>query len=115
MYGKKARVAALPKLARKISRLDLVSWREHDHALDEIAKLAHITRPRVLHQDLHRVRRETMEWPVVHRREFLDEAAHQHGDIRRPLTERREVDAQNIQAVEEIRPKLIRLDELAQW
>src|SRR6185503_11844988 len=34
-------------LARKILRLDLVSGREHHHALDKIPQLAHVARPRV--------------------------------------------------------------------
>ena len=47
---------AVPDLPRQVIRLDLVPRRKHHHALDEIPKLAHVARPRILDEQLHRIR-----------------------------------------------------------
>ena len=79
-----------------------MSRREHHHALHEIAQLAHVPRPRILHEHLHRVRRDPVERPVVLRRELLDEPAHEERDVLAPLAQRRQINAEHVQPVVEV-------------
>ena len=89
-------------MARQIIWFYLVVGREHDHALDQIAQLSHVPRPRILGQPLHRVGGNAVELAVVLRRVVADETANEHGDVFGTLAQRREIDAQDVEAIKEI-------------
>src|SRR5207245_2684170 len=84
--------APFPDVPWQVARLDLVIGRQHDHALHEIPQLAHVPRPRIIHQQLHRFGRDAAEWAVVQLRVVLDEPPHENGHVLRPLAQRRQVD-----------------------
>src|SRR6476660_931234 len=114
MYGQIAG-AAVADLSGQILGLDLVTRREHDHALDEIPKLTHVPRPRVLDENLHRRGADPMERPIVLLRVLFDEVPNEDGYILAPVTQRREMNAQDVQAIEQVAAKASLLHLLAQW
>src|SRR5262249_52817998 len=65
VHGKKPRATALTNLSRNVRRTDLTTGREHHHALHEIPELAHVARPRILHEHVERLRRDPLERSVV--------------------------------------------------
>ena len=73
-------------------------------------QLAHVPRPRIVDEQLHRVGGDAVEdarsccWPRV-----LDEAAHEQRDVVAPLAQRRQVDVQHVEPVVQIRAELAAL------
>src|SRR5262249_4918550 len=114
VYRQQPRGPPFPDLPRQIAGLDLVSGRQHDHALDQVAKLAHIARPRIVAEQLHRLGRDAVEGAIVLRGVFLDEPTDEQRNVLAAFAERRKIDAENIQPVEEIRAKASFVDPLAE-
>src|SRR6185312_3533406 len=114
VHRQQPRCAAVADVARQIARLDLMSGREHYHALDQIAELTHVPRPRVRHEQLHRVGRDAAERPVVLARELLHEQTDEHRDVVRAFAERRQIDAENVQAIKQVGAEASLFHELAE-
>src|SRR5207244_12940422 len=89
----------LADVGGNVGRADLSFRREHDHGLDQIAQLPDIARPVGIHEDLLRLGPDPFEGPVVLLGEFGDEMSDQEWDIAPPLTQRGEVDRENVQPV----------------
>src|SRR6478672_3101446 len=114
MHGEETGVPALPDLPREIFGPDLATVREHDHALDEVPELAHVAGPGILDEELHCRGRDAGERTVVLRREIANEAAHEERDVARALPQRRQVDAEDVEAVVQVGPEASVRDVLAQ-
>src|SRR5437879_805966 len=100
----------LTDVARDVARPDFALRGEHDHGFDEVAQLAHVPRPVGVHQDLERLRGDAAELAVVGGRELRDEAPHQEWDVRPPLAQRRKIDVEDVEAVEEVVPEATQRD-----
>ena len=70
--------------------------------------------PRVVDQDLQRLGRDPLERPIVLSRELGDELPDQNRDVLAPLPQRWQVDAEDIEAVVQVRPKPSFLHPVAQ-
>src|ERR1700683_5575946 len=88
--------------------------RERASALDDVLQLAHISRPVVVHQNLHRLRRNTLYWLARICGEARNEKIRQIGDVFFALTQRRNVDGDNIQTIIKIFAKGSLFEGLAQ-
>src|SRR2546427_6537881 len=84
---------------------------KNDRALDQILELANVPRPAVSRQRLHRLRRNRLDGPVHPARVVLDEMSHEQRDVFRPVAQRRQVDRENVEAIKQVRPKLLLVDE----
>jgi len=82
--------------------MDLVARREYDHALDEVPELANISGSRILDEDLHRLGTDPMKRAIVLLRILFNEVSDEDRDILAPLPQRWQMDAQDIQAIEQI-------------
>src|SRR5947208_481584 len=96
---------ALADVARDVAGADLALRREHHHGLDQVTELAHVARPVRIHEDLQRVGGDALEVAVVRLRELGDERADEERDIAAPLAQRRKVNREDIEPVEEIVPE----------
>src|SRR5207245_1149303 len=104
----------LADVPRDVARPDFAFGGEHDHRFDEVAQLAHVAGPVGVHQDLERLRGDAVELAVVGGRELRDEAPHQERDVRPPLAQRRQIDVEDVEAVEEVVPEAAQGDLLLQ-
>src|ERR1019366_2549442 len=91
--------------ARNILEPDLPPMGKHHHALHEIPQLAHVPRPRILHQRLHRRRRNSAKLLPVLVRKLLHEPPHQQDDVLPPLPQWRQINAQHVQPVIQVAPE----------
>jgi len=64
--------------------------------------LADVAGPVGVHEELQRFRRDAAERAVVGRRELGDEAAHQQGDVGPALAQRRQVNGEDVEAIEQV-------------
>ena len=76
--------------------------REDHGALDQVLQLADVARPVVARQRLHRLGRDRLDRLLHPPRELLREVAHQHRDVLAPLAQRRHVDREDVEPVEEV-------------
>src|SRR2546423_13208155 len=114
VHRKKARRPTFPYCARYVFRTDFAARRQHDHALDQIPQLTHVSWPRITQQDLHRLGGNPLEVAIVLRREFPDEAAHQQRNVLRPLAQRQQINAEDVEPVVEIGAKSSFFDRFAE-
>ena len=114
MHGQQPSAAPVANGPRNVLRHDLPTGGEDHHALHEIAQLAHIAGPRILGQQLHGPRGDTVERPVVQTGKLGHEPTHQQRDVIRPLTQRRQIDAQHVEAIVQIGAEPALLHVLAQ-
>ena len=89
--------------------------REHDHALYEIAQLAHIAGPSVLDQQRQRVGGDAVKLAIVPCRKLGHEAPHEQRDVVAALAQRRQINTEHVQPIEQVRAKAALFDMLAQW
>src|SRR5581483_305543 len=87
---------------RDVRDLDDVAARDRERALDRVLKLANVARPRVCEQAIARGRRETLRRDVVGLRELADEVLDERRDVFAALRERRQLDVDDVQAVEDV-------------
>src|SRR5690348_10712558 len=96
---------ARPRLQDKVLVAQFGLLRYHHRPLYRVLQLAHVPRPRILLQDVHRRRRYPRD-PLVHRlREFAHEVVHQQRNIVFALPNRRQIDTEYVEPVEQIRPE----------
>src|ERR1700759_2737130 len=89
-------------MLRQVARADYVVSADRDRVFDGVLKFAHVARPRAAREYLHRVRGDLLARVV-----FLQEVSDQKTQVFRPaLSQRRQADAQDSQAVEEVCAKL---------
>src|SRR5581483_5611092 len=81
---------------------DAGSGGEHDGALDHVLQFAHVSRPGIIQQHAQRFLGDLADRPLIFRGKLADEKVHQQGDIFLALTQRRQVDGDDVQAVKEI-------------
>src|SRR5208282_5871092 len=72
---------------------------KHNGALDDVLELAHIARPIVVHQELHRGVRETSRRLVVFAAELVEKALDELRDIFLALAEGRQLQRNDVEAV----------------
>ena len=83
----------------------------HRHRrLDRVLQLADVARPGVLQQRLHRLGVDLGDRRGAHRRELFEEVHRQQRDVLGPVAERRQVDPDHVQAVEEVGAEPAHLD-----
>ena len=86
--------------------------REDHRSVDGVLKLADVTGPRVAHEPLHHVRRNTVDAPAETSGVVRDEVAYERRDVLGPLAKGREIDRKHVQPVVEVGAKLSRRDQL---
>ena len=114
MDGEKTRVPPLADLPREVLRPNLPTVREDNHALHQVAQLAHVPRPGVLHQHSHCFRRKSQEGAAVLRREVAHEPAHEEGDVVATLPQRGQIDVEDVEPVVQVGAEAPRFHMLAQ-
>ena len=89
-----------------VRRPDLRPGRQDHHRFDEVAELTHVARPGRIYQSLHSLRGNAPEGPVMLLRQRPNESPHEQRDVFPALSQRREVDVEDVEAVVEIVPEL---------
>ena len=89
---------------------DASALRQHHAALDDVAQLAHVAGPRVGLERLPRLVRQSLDLGAVAAVAVIDEARHQQRDVLEPIAQRRQMQAQHIEAVVEVLAELALLD-----
>src|ERR1017187_296883 len=102
----RGRSRAQPHVGGEILGADDDSLAEEHGALDEALELAHVSRPRVPDEKIHRLGRDAVHRGAVGRVRLLEEAAHEGLDVGGALAERRQVDGNDVEAVEEVLAEL---------
>ena len=113
--GEESLAPTLADRGRDVGDPNLPTRGEHDHALDEVTQLADVPWPPVVHERLNRLGRDSVEDAIMLLRELLNEAAHEQRDVLASLTQRGEIDPQDVQAIEEVGSEVASLDALAEW
>ena len=75
---------------------------QHHRALDHVLELAHVARPVVVHQQVERFRRELEFGTRVLLAVLLEEVLHQQRDVVLALAQRRQLDRDDVQPVEQV-------------
>ncbi len=99
---------------RHVARRQPVAAGQHDHLLDRVAQLADVARPGVGAEHVDRFGGEPLHRFPVPDAELLQEEIAQGGDVAVPLGQRRHVDVDDIQPVEQILAELSLADHLVQ-
>src|ERR1019366_2004154 len=76
--------------------------RDDDAALEDVAQLAHVARPRVREEERHGLRRHALDRLFELDGELLEEAVHERRNVLLPVAQRRESQRDDVQPVEEI-------------
>ena len=103
--SRNAQSACLQQVFRQNMRRDRRRRRQHHRALDHVLQFANISRPVMLHQNLHRLRLEIQGGPaldvqvlLVLAAEAREEVVNQQRDIFLPVAQRRQVQVDYVQA-----------------
>jgi hypothetical protein len=86
---------------------------QHHRALDHVFQFAHIALPVVIHQRTQRFRRQVQRMPAILLRELHDEVFGQQRNVVLALAQRRQVDGDDIQPVEQVFAELAFLSHAA--
>src|SRR5207249_2797418 len=100
----------VPQFFRQIVDAERLEARERDRALDAVLQLADVARPRVRHQPLGRRGRQALDVVAVDRGEALEEALREEEDVAAARAERRRVDPDDVDSIEEILAELLLRD-----
>ena len=95
-------ITGMRDLGGQDSFRDRPSLGEQHGALDDVEELAYVARPRVLLEHLQGLRREPLHALAELRIEALDERGGEEGNVRGTVSERRELDGEHPEPVEEI-------------
>ena len=95
------RLAAQHGLGQQVAG-QLVAGGQHHRPLDVVLQFAHVARPGVILQRLHRGRRHVGHVAVVLLVVDLQEMADQRGNVFAPLAQRRQIDRHHVQAIVEV-------------
>jgi hypothetical protein len=85
---------------RQVRRLEDLRVGEHHGPLDRVLELAHVARPRVVHEQLARVGGEPADVRAQARVVLRDEVVDQQVNVLAPLPQRRDRDRQHVDPVE---------------
>src|SRR5207247_2503486 len=102
LHGDVLDVSGTPKVGRQPWRIEPVTAAEHEGPLYDVLQLADVARPAVGLEDRERLRRHAAYGPAELRRQAPDEVCHEERDVLPPLAERREMDRDHVQAIEEV-------------
>src|SRR5712692_3794300 len=80
--------AGISQVRRQMRDLDPLALCENESALQDIAKLPHITRPRVSYQHLHRIIPKRLNVNGMLLVELADEVLREYGDVFLAVTKR---------------------------
>ena len=93
--------------------LNLFSGTNDHRTLNHVAEFTHVAGPRVKLQRIQRGRTQKTRRPIVLFCELSDQMLGQQGKIFFSFTKRRQIDAEDVEAVEQITAKLSFTDSLA--
>ena len=111
MTARRALSAALPaEEARDLLRRQAFSRGEDGGALEDVRELPDVPRPGLGGEERQGVRRELERRELETRGELTGEMAGDQRDVARPLAQRRQLDREDLQTVEEIGAELPRRD-----
>ena len=95
---------------RQLVEFDRVMSAEHDRTLDRVLELAHVPRPVILREGIHRRRREALDFALVFLTVDAQEMRRQEGYVVTAITQRRHLDRDDVEAVIEILAEVPLLD-----
>ena len=95
------RVAASDQ-ARDVLAVDARARGENQQALDRVAQLAHVPRPIELRQSFDSIRRDAARRHTFALREHVDEMTYEKWNVLAPLAKRRDVNRDDVQAIEQV-------------
>ena len=95
---------------RQIADRDLAARREHRESLAQIFELAHVARPRVIAQRTERGRREALAGRARRRGRAREELLGHQRNILAPLAQRRQMQAHDVEPVQQIGAELAARD-----
>ena len=101
----RAAVDAQPEVAGADGR----PLRHQHRALDGVIQLAHVARPAMVDQDLHRRGIEPGERLAIALRVLAQEVLGEQRDVLAPIAQRRQVDLDGVQPEEQVLPEAARL------
>src|ERR1700722_18429693 len=113
VHGRDGGAAAYDVIGQQIGS-DIGVRGENHGALDSVLKFTDVTGPRVGDERAQCFGAHATAGALVFVRIFLQEVLHQHGNVFATLAERREIDADYIEAIEKVFAELAFAHELAQ-
>src|SRR2546427_11147367 len=87
-----------------------VSLGEHRGALQRVLELAHVAWPVVRHDDVLSRRCELLGFPAAVLRDALEKRLHEDGNVFPPISQRRQLDRDHVEAVIQVAPGTAPLD-----
>ena len=99
-----------PDCRRQMVRVDERAFTENRGPLQHIAKLSNVARPVVLEKRLSCLARQTSGWPAEGPADLLQKRLAQRNDVGRTLAQRRNLDVEDAEAVEQVLAKVAALD-----
>ena len=84
---------------------------QDDGAFDQVLQLTNVFRPSVSRQGLHRLGRDRLDGPVHPTGVVFDEMPHEQWDVFRTLVQQRNVNGEDIEAIKQVSPKLLLVDQ----
>ena len=95
-------------------RVDERAFTENRGPLQDVAKLSNVSRPVILEKRLSCLPRQTSGWPAERPADLLQKGLAQRHDVGGTLAQRRNLDVEDAEAVEEVLAKLAALDGFSQ-
>src|SRR4029453_19202739 len=96
-----------------MSRVDDRAFAQNRRPLQDVAKLANVAGPVILEKGLSCIPRQTRGWPAEGPADLLQERLAQRHDIDATIAQRRNLDVEDAEAVEEVLAKVAALDGFA--
>src|ERR1700752_586572 len=96
-----------------MGRVDDCAFAQNRGPLQDVAKLSNIPRPVVLEKGLSCIARQTSRWPAEGLAGLLQKRLTQRQDIDATIAQRRNLDVEDAEAVEQVFAKVAALDGLA--
>src|SRR4030095_300988 len=94
-------------------RIDEPAFAQNRRPLQDIAKLSNVPGPVILEKGLLCIARQTSRWPAEGPADLLQERLAQRHDIDATIAQRRNLDVEDAEAVEEVLAKVAALDGFA--
>src|SRR5678815_5233155 len=93
-----------------MSRVDGRAFAQNRRPLQDIAELSNVSRPVIFEKDLSCIARQTGGWPAEGLADLLQKRLAQRHDIGTTLAQRRNLDVEDAEAVEQVHAKVAALD-----
>src|SRR4030095_4752468 len=94
-------------------RVDERAFAQNRRPLQDVAKLSNIPRPVILEKGLSRIARQTSRWPAEGPADLVQKRFAQRHDVGATVAQRRNLDVEDTQAVEQVFAKVAALDGFA--